>query len=573
MPRNDMADALAAWQGAPVEAARRAELLARLRADGDFRKEFAEAVWTLSMVRVVQAPEPRWLGVSEELGLCGDDEGASGDAAEQAIMAEVRRKTHRLQVSRRWRTMAMVSAGLAAVLMVFLFIASQRDAGPKAVASAPQDERKLAVLSGESSAVWEREPVLAGGNWLRPGAHRLLAGSETLVFSDGVRVRLQAPVDFSLVDEATICCRRGALRVTLADGSDGFRVEVPFGSVTDRGTDFAVLVGPDDGTRVAVFEGKVEIAIRQRDSDGIRLVSMAGGETMQITADGSTWPAEATGMPPPPDTVLPPMGLPEAYVERILAGKPQHYWRLNRMENGKVPDETGNGNPLVPVGRVEVSTDAGGRSSLRLTGDGGLESSAPWRLRREGAALELWFASEGKIQTTLAGLATSKADARHFAMLGHSNYDTSEGHPGRPMTNTLRYLTRWPIGIGGGVNLFSEPVHGPLSWHHVVIQLKHGRMELHADGMPVKIAKADPMPETIDLFLTFGFAYTKGDSGKEKIQPDRFLNGRMAEIAVYDRVLSLEEIRERCGRMAEIAAYDKNPGPEKNTKDSGKTTE
>jgi ferric-dicitrate binding protein FerR (iron transport regulator) len=554
-----MADALAAWQGAPVAEARRAELLARLRTDDGFRKEFSEAVWTLSMAQVAQAPEPRWLGLSEELGLLGYGEETAGDDAEQAIMAEIRRKPHRLQVSGRWRTMAMAAAGLAALLMFFLLTkrdenpAPQRNAGavPEPSVGAVPDERKLAVLTGEARAVWESEPFIAGGKWLRPGTHRLLSGSETLVFSDGTRVRLQAPVDFSLVDGTTISCRRGAVRVTMADGTDGFRVEVPFGMVTDQGTDFAVEVGENEATRVAVFEGKVELAIRQPENDGMRLLSMAGGEAIGVAADGSTHPADAMDLPPPPNTAMPPLQLPEAYAERILAGKPRHYWRLNRMENGEIPDETGNGNPLVAVGKVTISPDAGGRSILRLTGDGGLVSRSPWRLRREGAALEMWFLSEGNPQSALAALAQERADSRHFALLGHNNNYRSEGFPERTMSNSLRFLTRWPADVTGGMTLFSEPVYGPMAWHHVVIQIQGRRMELHANGMQPKVATADEMPEIIELFPTFGFAYTKRMDVPDGDQADRFLIGRMAEIAVYDRALSREEILERYGRMAE----------------------
>lgn len=556
MQRSDMADALAAWQGAPVAEARRAELLARLQTDDDFRKEFAGAVWTLSMAQVAQAPEPRWLGLSEELGLLGYGQERTGDDAEQAIMAEIRRKPHRLQVSGRWRTMAMAAAGLAALLMFFLLTKRDGDIAPEPSAGAvPEmsdeavpDERKLAVLKGETGAVWESEPFIAGGKWLRPGAHRLLSGSETLVFSDGTRVRLQAPLDFSLVDATTISCLRGAVRVTMADGSDGFRVDVPFGMVTDQGTDFAVEVGSDEATRVAVFEGKVELAIRQPESDGLRLLSMAGGEALGVAADGSTHPVDATDLPPPPDKALPPLQLPEAYAERILAGKPRHYWRLNRMENGEIPDETGNGNPLLPVGKVVISPDAGDHGSLRLTGDGGLESRFPWRMSREGAALEMWFVSEGNPQSALAGLATERADSRHIALLGHNNNHASEGFPERQMSNSVRFLTRWPAGVTGGVNLFSEPVHGPMTWHHVVIQIQGRRMELHVNGMPPKVATADEMPEIIELFPTFGFAYTQRINAPDVDEASRFLIGRMAEIAVYDRVLSREEIRERCGR-------------------------
>ena len=573
MQRNDIVDALAAWQGAPVEAARRAELLARLRADETFRKEFAEALWTLSMVRMVQAPEPRWLGLSEELGLLRNEENAASDDAEKAIMAEIRRKPHRLQVSRRWRTLAMVSVGLAALLMIFLLIGKANDAEPERVAEARPDERRLAVLSGEAGAVWETKPFLAGGKWLRPGAHRLLSGSETLVFSDGTRVRLQAPVDFSLVDEDAISCKRGALRVKMASGAAGFRVDVPFGMVTDQGTDFAVAVGADDDTRVAVFEGQVQVAIQQQENDGIRLFSMTEGQAIKVIADGSIQSADTMNLPTPPDTVLPSLELPEAYADRILAAKPRHYWRLNRMKNGEIPDETGNGNPLVPVGNVAISADAGGRSTLRLTGDGGLESKLPWRLHREGAALEMWFVSEGNQKSALAGLATEREDERHFVMLGHNNDDTSEGYPGRHMLNAIRFLTRWPAGVEGGVNLFSDPVYGPITWHHVVIQIKDRRMELHADGMPVKIATGDAIPETIDLFPTFGFAYTLGDGNSKKSIADRFLIGRMAEIAVYDRILSVEEIRERYGRMAEIALIHGSPNPANHSEKSPESTE
>jgi hypothetical protein len=561
MRRNDILDALAAWQGAPVDAARREELLARLRTDDAFRKELAEALWTLSMVRVVQAPEPRWLGLSEELGLLDDEEGAADEDAEQVLMAEIRGKPHRLWVSRRWRTMAMVSAGLAALLMIFLFIGRDGDVVPEQFAVAPLDERKLAVVSGETGAVWDGDPLIAGGKWLRPGAQRLLSGSETLVFSDGVRVRLQAPVDFNLLDRNAISCRRGAVRVRLPVGTEGFRVDVPFGTVTDLGTDFAVSVGADDGTKVAVFEGEVEIAIRQRENDGIRLLSMTKGEAMQVAVDGSTRPADAKDLPPPPDMALPPLKLSEAYADRILAGKPRHYWRLNRMEDGVIPDETGNGNPLVPVGTVEISADTGRRNSLRLSGDGGLESQKPWRFGREGAALELWFVSEGSARTALTGLSPGKSAGQHFALLGYNDH-VPEANADYIRHNGLRFLTRWPVGRRGGVNLFSEPVIDPYSWHHVVIQLKDRRMELHADGLPVKTATADALPESIDVFLTFGFAYTLRQGGIRPM-PERFLNGRMAEIAVYDRVLSLEEIRERCSRKEEIAAHDTAPVPEK----------
>jgi len=548
MLRNDMVDALATWQGLAVDADRRDELLARLRTDEVFCREFAEALWTLAMLRVVQAPEPRWLSLSEELGLCGvEEDGSVDEGAEEAIMAEVRRKPHRIRLSLPWRTFAMVAAGVLALFLWFLFIAKGRNTEKMGITEVLPSERKLAVLAGESGAVWESDPLIAGGNWVRPGSHRLLAGSDTLLFFNGIRVRLQAPLEFSLVNEGTVSCHRGAMRVTVANGAAGFRVNVPFGVVTDLGTDFAVSVGADDATRVAVMEGTVELGIRQQEDDGIRLISMAPGEAVEVSATGNTQPASTNGVPPPPDSSLLPLKLPDAYADLILAGKPRHYWRLDRMENGKIPDVTGRGNPLLSLGPLAVSADGGGRHSLRLSGKGGVRSQHPWRLRTDGAALELWFASEGNQQSSLVGMATRELDSRHFAMLSHNSY-LSEAAPRSQMLNTVRFLTRWPIDVRGGVNLFSEPVIGPYSWHHVVIQIKGRRMELHVDGMPVKVATADPLPKTIDAFLTLGFAHTMGRDGLIEGLPDRFLIGRIAEVAVYDRVLSPKEIRQRLGK-------------------------
>lgn len=554
MRRNDIQDALAAWQGSPMEEARLEELLARLREDDAFRKELAKTLWALSMVQVVQAPEPRWLGLYEELGLLDEKEAVAEDAEEQKLLSQIWREPYRQQVSWKWHAIAMVSLGLAAAWMVFLFILRDGDV-------APTDERKLAVVLGESKAVWGKDPLMAGGNWLRPGFHRLLSGSETLVFTDGIRVRLQAPVDFSLLNANAISCRRGALRVRLPRGAGNFRVDVPFGSVTDIGTDFAVSVSPDNGTKVAVFEGEVEVAIQQRGNDGIRVFTMTQGEATRVEADGSIQPSDATDLPPPLDMTMPPLILPAAYADRILADQPRHYWRMNRMEDGVIPDETGNGNSLIPLGSVNISADAGGRSSAQLSGVGGLVSQKPWRFGREGAALELWFVSEGGERTALAALAAGKPDGQHIVLLGYNDYlpernanANADDYP----PNRLRLLSRWPVSHRGGVNLFSTPMIEPHAWHHVVIQFKGQRMELHADGLPVKNAIADDLPKSVDAFLTLGLTYTLNH---EQIgaRPERFLNGRMAEVAVYDRALSKEEIRERYQKLKAIPMIPKAP--------------
>ena len=65
----DLRDLLAAWSGGDdLDEPRRAELLDRLRRDEAFRLAFVAEVRLLGMLRAVQAVEPRWLLLEDELG-------------------------------------------------------------------------------------------------------------------------------------------------------------------------------------------------------------------------------------------------------------------------------------------------------------------------------------------------------------------------------------------------------------------------------------------------------------------------------------------------------------------------
>ena len=64
----DLRDLLAAWLGGEGEAARRDELVARVRQDEGFRRAFVDEIRMLGMLKTVQSPESRWLRLEDELG-------------------------------------------------------------------------------------------------------------------------------------------------------------------------------------------------------------------------------------------------------------------------------------------------------------------------------------------------------------------------------------------------------------------------------------------------------------------------------------------------------------------------
>src|SRR4051794_31525850 len=85
----DLVDLLAAWLGEEIEPGRSEALLERLRRDEAFQDSVIDEIRMLGMIRVVQATEPRWLRLHDELGW-GLDDKADGEAEEDAFMRRLR---------------------------------------------------------------------------------------------------------------------------------------------------------------------------------------------------------------------------------------------------------------------------------------------------------------------------------------------------------------------------------------------------------------------------------------------------------------------------------------------------
>ena len=99
----DLRDLLAAWLGGGGEAARRDELLARVRRDEGFRRAFVDEIRMLGMLRAVQAAEPRWLRLEDELGWIAAER-ATQEALKEGVMRRLRglpRRASRLRPRHR----------------------------------------------------------------------------------------------------------------------------------------------------------------------------------------------------------------------------------------------------------------------------------------------------------------------------------------------------------------------------------------------------------------------------------------------------------------------------------------
>ena len=115
----DLLDAVTAWQGGKLPPGRGDALLQRLEHDAEFRADFAAEIWMLSMARVAQAPEPRWLELCERLGIHHESAPDSQSTLESSVMSAVKLRPFRL-VQSWWRVAAVGATAVAAVLCFLL---------------------------------------------------------------------------------------------------------------------------------------------------------------------------------------------------------------------------------------------------------------------------------------------------------------------------------------------------------------------------------------------------------------------------------------------------------------------
>lgn len=529
----DLQDALIAWQDGDLPPGRVDELLARLRTDAAFRRALAEEVWTLSLTRVAQGPAPRWLALHEELGITATKAGAQDEKRRQALLTAVRREPVRF-VNAWWQRAAYGSMAAAAALA--LGMALWRTPTADASVKGPM----LAVLVQSEKAQWKGPPASLGSA-LGPGRLQLVSGRASVMFTNGVTMDFEGPADLDLLTLDRVVCREGRLRTQVPKGAEGFCVETPRGTVTDLGTELGVSVSKDGKTNVTVFEGQAEVSLQMSGQQGVRTALLNTGESTELIPDtGEIRAMSKTNFLGPMQRRLPPLRLAPHYPGAIREAKPQHHWRLDRVKDGAIPNEVAGAPVLRLGGGASIQPDEGGRSSalfLGATAPGALYLDTLLKKPTPAHAVELWFAADTTQQMSLMALTVPETTRRHILLVEVGNRRPAHG----PEAGIVRYLMRWPASNRGGMNIYSPPAAFPCQWHHLVAQQKDGELELFIDGEPAGTAHSETFPDAVSCALQFGGLEFHPEGNPAKI--DRPFAGRLAEIAIYDRLLTAKEVR------------------------------
>lgn len=521
----ELHELIAAWLGEDMSEERRAALLQRLRDDSDFRAAFVTEARTFAMLHAVQAPEPRWLALQDELGMT-----VVADEDFEHRMREAIQEQPRPFVAAWWRPFAALAACGAVAFAALWLTTSLRAPVVKATS-----RERLAVALRIDDVRWESGQLNAPqtGAAVTAGSLRFKSGKLTLAFLSGVNVHIEGPADVSLLGPDRISCKEGNIRTHVSEGAEGFVIETPGAAVVDLGTEFGVKVDAQGRSQVVVYQGKAETSLLSPDGSPRHTRLLGVQESVELDPrNGSMRNIEPRELLAAPDLHIAPLKLAKDYPARVLSAKPRHYWR-GTAADGRIDDAASGAQALRITGSVVPQTD-GSFDFAATTEPQFLRADGDWTLPEE-FAVELWFASQSFHSSDLAVMHSIHDPRKVLALVELTSRDAR--NPLRP--GGVRFLYRWPPGGSDGVNLYSAPLYVPYQWHHLVCQRRSKVLEMYLDGQQVGETPLQGAELTTACVIRFGRLFEAADTK----EPRQF-QGRMAEIAIYERALDAREIQE-----------------------------
>lgn len=176
-----------------------------------------------------------------------------------------------------WVGYVLVAA--AAVCASFLLQTLWRSWRPAQGSEAPRDY--VATLVSTADCVWDvGDPPRREGSRLAPGEFRLLAGVVEIRFDSGAQLVIEGPAVLRIESASAASLVRGKVVLKSDETAEAFVLQTPTSTLIDRGTEYAVAVGPA-GEEVHVFDGAVERKPKAKDPSQVRPEQLTAGQAKQ----------------------------------------------------------------------------------------------------------------------------------------------------------------------------------------------------------------------------------------------------------------------------------------------------
>ncbi len=395
---------------------------------------------------------------------------------------------------------------------------------PQSATNAPKTDSIAALLVDQVGAEFAvgRSP---DGVRIVPGEYELLKGIIHLRFAQGADVVLASPARMHVRDAQHTRLVYGNVRVTAPPAARGFTIATDAADYVDLGTEFGLRVDPRSGASdLVVFDGQVNIADPRT---GTVLSEVVEGKSSRYV-DGTAETAPAIN-----ENTFPTRGAIgfqrwQQYEREMRAdGRLLAFFPFHRVAGENVLVNAHEAN-AVAAGRIEGARWTTGR----WPGKDAL------LFDRDTDFVELNIPGEYQELTIAAWLKLDRLDFVYNAILNTNGYDlghihlqlTRQGHPRGGVAVAGRYEER----------VVGNPV--PLGhWTHFasVLSTRTRSHQVYVNGV---LALDRRWP--VDQVLRPGTCRLGNWLPVPNLGPEhRALRGRIDELAIWNRVLPLEELK------------------------------
>jgi hypothetical protein len=385
---------------------------------------------------------------------------------------------------------------------------------------------------------------------LRPGRMKLIAGFAEITFNEGAKIILEAPAGIKLESASRAFAQAGRIAVEVPPPTQNFVINTPSASMVDLGTEFGVQVKEDGTSDLYVFNGKVALVagpIGKKangfNGNGAREQIVRAGQARRVRA-GSSQIQDIRF-----DQTAFVRDMPSPYELAVRRMDPTGYWRFgsdNRKKCVNTVDSTRHFAKYVgSIAFDENGPDLGDgkpNDTLKLDGRANnymiIENITSSRLQRNGFSLVLWLRADEIRDQSIITNETKDGQATWFSrylfmeengQLAFIVYsDDDQMYEGEPVETCL---------------IRSRQTAETGRWYHLTVTLSPNRVCLFIDGR----LEAEDF-DLIDQFDDFDLSWYLCTSADIEPETDEAhappINGAIDEIAMYNRVLSTEEIRQ-----------------------------
>ena len=425
-----------------------------------------------------------------------------------------------------------------------------RPAGGQFALERDAPRRPVATLVRNTSHIWDAKKSVAieAGASLQAGQSvAMFAGIADVQFQSGVMARIQGPAILSINTAGVPELKYGKCVVSNVNG-DPYQFDVPTAEAFAKG---ASTLGIDAfGKEVVIHALKGQATVEPLDEDAESIIVVAGEAVRLLTTARSTLGVYKTDATPAAFdfdalAATQKLSVGRQYADLIKAADPVAYWRFEGLGSAALHNEMKRGHALRLLGEhvrfVELAGNGCAEFVVRDTSSCFVTKEPLDEIAGGDYSIEFWMNPSHFHRGAIISLVEHASDEagaidRHGLIIElQSSSLILRPEEGRP--KTLRYLHRSPPHESlVGTSCSSPQPYQIETWQHVAAVKAGDSMQVYIDGRLVSSAHDETqLPKNLSLVIGQLFSFGT-------VRP---YVGRLDELAIYDRALSVDEIVQR----------------------------